>query len=445
MTKNKNNKKPKVTVKVVNSSQPKKQNAKPKAKKQAGYTPFADVGGHLGGMFGPLGRAAGRWLGSGIGSIFGSGDYQISDNSRYNVLTSPKQIPQFASNKQANVICHREFVGDVIGSTNFKVTDFPINPGNHKLFPWLSNLAENFEQYKLHGCILEFRSTSTDYSNNAALGSVIMATQYDPYNTSFKSKQEMENYEFAVSCKPSQSMLHGIECATKLTPLSEMFIQSYIPSGSDQRFANLGTFSIATSGMSSAYVAGELWISYCVELIKPHIPTTFGGDVHSIKLKLMNASTTLPFGQPQLPSNTNITSSMLKSVFKLDPSTMVPITGPGDGTGEITLSMIPGNTYSLTLTYVLTGAPAPIMGAAYSLVGATQLSAYSNNLGFNNNTSVFPGFTNSSTNSAIATWMVIFKADSETVVVKATQTGSTAIPTSRVDFLITPLDSSITI
>jgi hypothetical protein len=40
------------------------------------------------------------------------------------------------------------------------------------MFPWLSNIAQNFESYKLRGLVFEFKSMSGDAltSTNTALG-----------------------------------------------------------------------------------------------------------------------------------------------------------------------------------------------------------------------------------------------------------------------------------
>ena len=49
-------------------------------------------------------------------------------------------------------------------------------------------------------------------STNTALGSVIMATQYNASAKDFVNKTPNGNYEFAQSCKPAGPMLHYIEC-----------------------------------------------------------------------------------------------------------------------------------------------------------------------------------------------------------------------------------------
>ena len=128
------------------------------------------------------------------------------------------------------VIRHREYIGDLNTSQAFSIFSFPLNPGIDSCFPWLAEVASNFEEWVPRGIVFEFKSTSSDAvvstNANAALGTVIMATEYNPYNGSFASKLQMENYEFAKSCKPSQSMLHAVECSQKHNTQNSYFIRT---------------------------------------------------------------------------------------------------------------------------------------------------------------------------------------------------------------------------
>ena len=137
------------------------------------------------------------------------------------------------------VISHREYIGDVVSGPagTFSLQSYKINPGNPLTFPWLSSIASNFQQYRMQGCVFEFKTTSADALNsvNTALGQIIMATNYNVVQGDFQSKYEMENTEFANSCKPSASMMHAIECAKHLTVLDELYVA---PEGQHTRSAN---------------------------------------------------------------------------------------------------------------------------------------------------------------------------------------------------------------
>jgi len=201
---------------------------------------LGSIGGGLGSLLaGSTGGNWGRSLGDVLGKVTGLGAYKVSTNS---LMTG--NVPVFGGGA-GTIISHREFVADVNGSVAFNNTVFPINPGLGTLFPWLSLCAAQFEEYELLGMLIEYKSTSAVALNstNTALGTVIMATNYDSYDTTFSNKQQMEAYEFATSAAPSQSMLHPIECKPKRNVLGNKFIRlGAVPSGADQRFYDVGNF-----------------------------------------------------------------------------------------------------------------------------------------------------------------------------------------------------------
>jgi len=237
----------------------------------------AALGGALGG---PAGAVVGRSISDGVANIVGLGEYSI--NSNVLMHEDPLRVKNKSHNGET-VIRHREFLGDVLTSSTagaFNIQTYPINPGIEQTFPWLAQIASNFEQYRIEGMLFEFRSMSGDAltSSNTALGSVVMATQYNAGQAAFRSKSEMENYEFGSSCKPSSSMIHPIECARMQTSIDELYTRSgNVPSGQDPRLYDIGNFSIATVGMQGTSVnVGELWITYQVALLKPKMYVSLG-------------------------------------------------------------------------------------------------------------------------------------------------------------------------
>jgi len=228
-----------------------------------------------GGGGGSVGRSIGSKIGGWVGdlaskalmAITGFGDYKVT----YNSLVHANQVPQFSIADRRTLIRKREFVGLVTSpGSAFTTTPYLINPTS-PLYPWLSEIAPSFEQFRIHGMIVDFVSTSATAvsSTNTALGSVIIATQYNTLAPAFASQQQMENYEFCTSCAPSCSMIHPIECAPGLTTIPELYVD--INYGGDIRFGALGVVVVATVGQQAASTVGELWVSYDIELLKPKI------------------------------------------------------------------------------------------------------------------------------------------------------------------------------
>lgn len=330
MTRNKNNRKV-VTV------QPKKKKA----------TPFADAGAIVGSkvstMFGaPWAKGVGKWLGSGIGQIFGSGDYtMVGPQPEYNVLTNGNQIPKFNTGTQTNIVCHREYLGDIEGGSAFNLRDYPLNPGMARTFPWLSTIAQNYQEYRFHGIIFEFRPLITDFVTSGAPGVVIMSTNYNADAKLYSNKQEMENSEYAISCKPTRDLIHGIECATNQTILPHRYIRTgSVPAGQDLRLYDYGNFQFASQS-NPTQTLGELWVSYAVEFFKPILPIDVGGNVPSGHVVRSSASTANPLG-------------LIQYSYHADNGLEVT-------SSKVEFNIQPGNFYLLTVTWVGTTASAVVL------------------------------------------------------------------------------------
>jgi hypothetical protein len=234
-------------------------------------------------------------LGSDIGSRFGDGAHRafkaITGYGEYkvksNTLMTDNGAPIFKPQDRVMHIRHREFIGDVFsggtlvsGATTFSPRTFNIVPSNAIIFPWLSAITKNFQQFRFKGLIFAFESKSGNSvsSTNAALGSVIMATDYNvnalkvkETSIVFKNKQEMEAHEFCTSSVSSCNMIHPIECSPKEQILDHFNILEFNQrlDTDDPKFYVPGILQVATVGQQAINVnLGELWVSYDIELLK---------------------------------------------------------------------------------------------------------------------------------------------------------------------------------
>lgn len=209
--------------------------------------------------------------------LFGSGDYYTADGTR---VLSNDPITFESSNSDGVLICHREYIGDIITSSvagDFKIQAFGINPSDAGTFPWLSSIAQlNFQQYRFEGLVFEYRSFSCDALNsvNTALGSVFAAINYDYSDPLFESRMEIENSDWSRSIKPSESVLFPVECKKSITGLNQGLLYivngTNIPTGTDPKTYYLGRLQIATTGFQGTSVnIGSLYVTYKVRLYKP--------------------------------------------------------------------------------------------------------------------------------------------------------------------------------
>jgi len=274
-------------------------NLKPKRRTAGGKGAYYITGGAYGRAklpgLGRFGAAMNAGYSSGLVTapqLSGLGAYQLSD-IRHNVLLKP-EIPQMVNTIYAEggtIIRHREYLGPIITSSTagaFKIQSYALQPAQDESFPWLSQIAASYEEYKPDGLMYEFRSTCSDAiasSSNLALGQVMLCTQYDPTDPAFTNDVQMLNYSWAQSGKVSDNLQHYVECDPKQSPLSHLYTRNgSAASEADLRFSDFGRFSIATSGLQGTDVQiGQLWVSYSFVLYKPKLPVNSavaGGFFH---------------------------------------------------------------------------------------------------------------------------------------------------------------------
>jgi hypothetical protein len=150
-----------------------------------------------------------------------------------------------------------------------------LNPGVTQTFPWLSQIARNFQTYSFKGIVFHYVPTSGNAvsSTNNALGSVMFQTSYRANDALPASKVEMLNEYWSCEVVPSDTVAHPIECAPKENPFQVQYVRTgNVPVGDNLLLYDLGATHVAVSGMqANDIVVGDIWVSYEVELSKPII------------------------------------------------------------------------------------------------------------------------------------------------------------------------------
>lgn len=217
-------------------------------------------------------------------TVQGLGPYVVKRNSLMSAIDLGQDPPMVHNTNrgEATVINHREYIGDLISGdfisgegspTSFTLVKYSLNPGNSSLFPFLSSIASNFQEYEIRGALFELKSLSSEYAANLSLGSVFMAADYNVYGQDPTSKQQVENMEYASSAKPSRSMIMPIECELQNNGLIHKNVaidEEY--AGGDRRLYDWANVYIGSQGVPSANTPiAEIWITYEIALFKPII------------------------------------------------------------------------------------------------------------------------------------------------------------------------------
>lgn len=211
-----------------------------------------------------------------VDRVMGWGDYTIKKNT----IAYPSQATSVPTFGRGSIrITHKEYVGTVTSTEGFSNSGVTLNPGLASSFPWLSTIAGNFEQYRWNGLIFNYVSTSGDALNstNTALGKVVMATEYNAMDELYYSIQQMMGSEFSNMGKPSDNILHAVECAPHEQAVKLYWVRTGpAPSASDLRLYDHGVFQLATQGTQAETQVGDLWVTYDVTLFKPVLNTPLG-------------------------------------------------------------------------------------------------------------------------------------------------------------------------
>ena len=242
---------------------------------------FSSIGRSLGSASGIPGLGAlGAYGGNALSKYVGFGDYGPAVTNQ--IVGGGSGVTVNASDDLTGDIyySHREFIGNVTaknsgaGASAFDQKKFELNPGLSQTFPFLSQLASNFEMYDFQGLMFEYKPTSGENATANSLGKIMMATQYDPDAAPFLNSVQLQNYDYAASCKPSVPMIHGVETANQQQSVNMMYVRTG-NSAKDKVFTDLGYFIVATEGIpfdtAGTQILGELWVTYRIKLSRANL------------------------------------------------------------------------------------------------------------------------------------------------------------------------------
>jgi len=155
-------------------------------------------------------------------------------------------------------------------STNFVAQQTPVVPSNGLLFPWLSQEAVGYDEYKWK--YVRFTYVTSDATTS--IGNVLLAMEYDCTEGPPTDQLTMMNYEGAKLCSPWDTTT--LVMKKSLLPYKFYFTSDLIvgtkAAGSDRTICP-GQFTYATNNMnSSTGSCGIIRVSYGIELVASQIP-----------------------------------------------------------------------------------------------------------------------------------------------------------------------------
>jgi len=191
----------------------------------------------------------------------------------------PIAVSRPMTSKSANIrntsdgiyVTHREFIGNLlVGTTNFAlVVDEWINPGNVTLFPWMANIAKNYEDYTILTMMIHY----VPLCPTTTLGQVVMQIDYDASDQTPISLSAMLNSQNAVTFAPyaEKKLFSTRQQLNKAYKSRFVDAAEQIPPNTDPKTLHAGILYVVTEGVESGTTCGALWIEYQIHLKTPQV------------------------------------------------------------------------------------------------------------------------------------------------------------------------------
>jgi len=178
--------------------------------------------------------------------------------------------PKVTNGKRMTKIIHRELVTTISGNTTFAANQFYLNPGLSATFPWLSTVANSYEQYRFNRLKFEYVSRApTSY-----VGSILMAPDYDALDSSPSSEVQASMMDGAIEDAPWKDMCLGLNVQDMFPSGPRKFVRSSAVTGSDLKTYDAGQLFCCTVACADTSAIGKLWVDYEVDLFIPQNPST---------------------------------------------------------------------------------------------------------------------------------------------------------------------------
>jgi hypothetical protein len=246
-------------------------------------------------------RASGGYVPVGRGDYSGYGGVPVNSLIQGSNVTVPRM--QGGDEIGSVVISHREFLGNITGSQLFENSTFQLNPGLVDTFPWLSQIAANYEEYSFEQLMFTYVSLLSEATSSGAVGTIIMSTNYNAGNPAFLTSNDMLNNIGTISARPTDTpIIHGVECDDNKNVLPSYYVRvGEVPEGQDIKTYDVGLFQLATEGMPvSDQLQGQLYVSYQITLRKPKLFTAAGKGIRTDVFKAFGSSSLTKMAGPTI-------------------------------------------------------------------------------------------------------------------------------------------------
>lgn len=227
-------------------------------------------------------RKAGLGMYTGAGMYTGQGGYQQVANDLIEGGHATEGVMRFdvQNDEDCITISHSEYVMDIYAppsNATQGTVKLPLNAGQAKTFPMLSQIAANFEDFQLMQLAFTYKPSLSDWqTTNGQVGQVLIATNYNPEAPLWTTKQQLLAQTGSTSARTIDSTLHGVECDPSKHHNDGHYLVRTGPPRPDEDLNDYDhgwtqVTVVDTPKEAANITLGELHVSYTIKLSKPRI------------------------------------------------------------------------------------------------------------------------------------------------------------------------------
>jgi hypothetical protein len=222
--------------------------------------------------------------------------------------------PQFNGGRKIRVR-HREWLQQITTKQSFSGAGrYIIQPGLIDNFPWLSQIAGSFENYKFKMLKYVYRnSTGTGTS-----GSILMSAQYDVNDPEFSSREDLMNYDGCREIVVWRDAEYNMNLEKGRLIRQYMVRTDALPDGLDPTTYDSAMYTIcAVTGtdVPEGTVVGDLLVEYEIELFNPKMnPSLLGA--FGVRFESSGQSSAAAFATHPMSGSHTVSTSPVPEEFK---------------------------------------------------------------------------------------------------------------------------------
>jgi hypothetical protein len=179
------------------------------------------------------------------------------------VAYAQKQGFPLTSNRKRRVK-NSELVATIDGSSALTVQRFQLNPGLANTFPWLAEIAGQWQQYRFHSLCFRFVTRT----GTSTVGSIILSPDYNPNDPVPAGEAEASNTQDSVEDVVWKDLVCKLDPAS-MFPLGSRKMVRRSATGYDRNIYDAGCMNVVTLECADSSAIGKLWVDYDVELFVP--------------------------------------------------------------------------------------------------------------------------------------------------------------------------------